>query len=524
MTARERLEYAVVGDFLGDAVSVGDVRRFALAYGLESKHFKNAALGAAFDTAMSFEGEDKVNLVHEIAKRLSGEQCNTALDSAALLALDCEAHIHRLVDDYVIERIDSILLEAKKVFAGTSPSPEAYAEFCREQLDNAMRKRPGARRRNSRTAKEFIESYDPEEEDRKRLFKGNQGRWLAKEGALLLTSTAGAGKSVLAMQMGLSWACGKPWLGIVPAHPLKVGIFQTEDDNETMYRNMLDCQKAGKWSDQDFDVATTNFVMNDTEGLMGDNFIKLLATAQREDKYDLVIVNPLQGVCGGTDIARNAELTKFLREGLDSVIKGRARGCPPCGLVLVHHTNKPIITPNGYGVGAPQFLEYAGAGGAELANWMRAMLLVLEDSGKNAKPGHYRIIAAKKGDWLDWPMPVGESIKRPMKHIRHHDPDLDGGGRLMFWYEVDAAPPAAKPAAAVPSVEEDAAALAAAIAKMVRPPTLTEAREKSIKLFANKRRGNMAYKLMADNPAKFGLQFRLGETPSQKLVFPVAKA
>ena len=32
---------------------------------------------------------------------------------------------------------------------------------------------------------------------------------------------------------------------------------------------------------------------------------------------------------------------------------------------------------------------------------------------------------------------VGESVKRPMKHIRHHDPEVDGGGKLMFWYEVD---------------------------------------------------------------------------------------
>ena len=48
-----------------------------------------------------------------------------------------------------------------------------------------------------------------------------------------------------------------------------------------------------------------------------------------------------------------------------------------------------------------------------------------------------RIIAAKKGDWLGWPKPVGESVKRPMKHIRHHDPEVDGGGKLMLWYEVD---------------------------------------------------------------------------------------
>ena len=47
------------------------------------------------------------------------------------------------------------------------------------------------------------------------------------------------------------------------------------------------------------------------------------------------------------------------------------------------------------------------------------------------------LLDAKKGDWLGWPKPVGESVKRPMGHIRHHDPEVDGGGKLMFLYEVD---------------------------------------------------------------------------------------
>ena len=517
MTANEKLQYAVVGDFLCDSLRIEDVRRLAFAYGLERRHFQNAALGAAFDKAMVFEGGDKANLFHEIAKTLPVAECNRALDGAAIDMIDCEEHMARLIGDYVQACVDSIPLEAKKAFAGTRPSPEAYAAFCQERLDSAMPKRRGARRKGSMTAKEFIESYDPEAEARKRLFAGDQGRWFAKEGAMVLTSTAGAGKSVLAMQMALSWACGKPWLGIVPVRPLKIGIFQTEDDNETMYRNMLDCRKAGMWSDMDFDLATTNFVMNDTEGLMGDGFVKLFADAQREDRYDLVMINPLQGVCAGTDIAKNAELTKFLREGLDGVIKGRCRGCPPCGLVLVHHTNKPTMTPRGYGVGAPQFLEYASAGGAEIANWMRAMLLVLEETGKDALPGHYRIIAAKKGDWLGWPKPVGESIKRPMKRIRHHDPEIDGGGRLMFWYEVDAGPAAAKPAAAVSPVEDDAAALAEAIAEMARPPTLTEAREFSRNKFG-RRIGDQLFKRITANPAKYGLATRQGAMPSQKLL------
>ena len=74
------------------------------------------------------------------------------------------------------------------------------------------------------------------------------------------------------------------------------------------------------------------------------------------------------------------------------------------------------------------------------------------------------------------------------------------------------------------SAEEDAAALAAEIVKMPRPPTLTEARDKAIKVFGNKRRGNMAFKLITSNPADFGLEFRVGEKPSQRLIFPLAEA
>ncbi len=61
-----------------------------------------------------------------------------------------------------------------------------------------------------------------------------------------------------------------------------------------------------------------------------------------------------------------------------------------------------------------------------------------------------------------------------MKHIRHHDPEVDGGGKLMFWYEVDDASAAPKPAASVPSVEDDATALAADLKQV--PRTLADAR------------------------------------------------
>ncbi len=68
---------------------------------------------------MAFEGEDKPTLYHEIAKALLPEDCDRAVESAAVNLLDCESHVRLLVDDYVMERIASIPLEAKKAFSGT---------------------------------------------------------------------------------------------------------------------------------------------------------------------------------------------------------------------------------------------------------------------------------------------------------------------------------------------------------------------------------------------------------------------
>ena len=130
------------------------------------------------------------------------------------------------------------------------------------------------------------------------------------------------------------------------------------------------------------------------------------------------------------------------------------------------------------------------------------------------------LLDAKKGDWLGWPKPVGESVKRPMKHIRHHDPEVDGGGKLMFWYEVDDASAAPKPAAPVPSVEDDATALAKAIAKLTRPPTQTEARQFAAKFFGKTIRGKAAYEKVIDNPSGYGLELKPGDKPSQRLVCP----
>ena len=90
----------------------------------------------------------------------------------------------------------------------------------------------------------------------------------------------------------------------------------------------------------------------------------------------------------------------------------------------------------------------------------------------------------------------------------------------MFWYEADEETAASKPAAPVPSVEDDAAALAKAIAKLSRPPTQTEARQFAAKFFGKKTRGESAYAKVIDNPSGYGLELKPGDTPAQKILCP----
>ena len=59
---------------------------------------------------------------------------------------------------------------------------------------------------------------------------------------------------------------------------------------------------------------------------------------------------------------------------------------------MVHHTNKAPSTSERKGWGTDEFAAYVGAGGAELVNWMRAMLVLMP----TGVPGWYTLIAAKR--------------------------------------------------------------------------------------------------------------------------------
>lgn len=520
MTPKELLEYAVIGDFLSDVVPPADIRELARRHGVCTEDFGNPDLAKVFAIAMGYAGNTNETLLGELhAKGVSQFLCEEAIRHSAATMMDCEMNLCNLRNNTINTQINKLIADAGKYASDGVSRAYATIDVLKTYID-----RTEARKKTTggvQSAWEFFNDNGNDTCEANRLFADEQDDWLSKEGCAVLVSTTGTGKSVLSMQMALFWAGGKTCFGITPVHPLKVAIIQTEDSAKIVKRNLTSFRKACGWTDDEFRQAMENVSLVDIKGKTGEAFIDLLANVQRDGGYDLIVINPLQGVLGGLDIKSNAELSRFLRDGLDSILKGRRMNCPKCALLLVHHTNKPIQQAHGGpGVGSSQFLEYSCAGGAEISNWMRSLLVMLEQTGKNSKPGHFNLIGAKNGSWLGWPERFDN---RPVWRIRRHDPEFDGGGNLVYWYDADSQ------SAALPEQEKtkgptdaDVRRLADEIKSLKRPPTMTEVRDLAAKIFG-RTLGRAIYALIKADWNKYGLEVITGDSLAEKLVVPIKK-
>jgi hypothetical protein len=320
----------------------------------------------------------------------------------------------------------------------------------------------------------------PENENPAALFKNGHFR---KGHGLMWVASAGVGKSTSMIQAAQGWGLGRSVFGIEPVRPLTVAIFQTEDDAEEVafFRDQIatGLQQFAGWTKADTDAAAEKVLLFDTCGAVGDGFVSLLRkTLKAHPAIDLVIVNPLQAVFGG-DLSRNAELTPFLRAGIDPVLKG-PDGAGRVGLVFVHHTNKPPSAKDRAGWGTDAAAAYIGAGGAELSNWARAILSLMpvEDS-----PGLFRLVAGKRGRRLGWVGPDGlPTCQRLIAHTEG----------LIYWR--DATEAEAETATPKSRKAGDATADAAGLADHLRARacSLTEARAQSEQLYG-RARGRRAF-------------------------------
>lgn len=331
----------------------------------------------------------------------------------------------------------------------------------------------------------------PEKDNPAALFRNG---WLRKGGGAFLVSTSGTGKSVWTVQAALLWAQGLPAFGIVPVRPLKIGIVQAEDDDEEMvnFRNNITdglVEQAGLDRGQ-VEAARTNVLLFDAVGKFGGDFIEYVGKILEEHpELDLLIINPLQSFFGG-DISRNAELSGFLRGGLDLLIKPNK-----VGVLFIHHTNKPPNAKERTGWGADAFASYIGAGGAEIVNWARAVLALMPCENDS---GLFRLTAAKRGQRLGWKDAAG--VLTDVRFIAHSK-------NRIFWRDATPEESATAQASAggkktPPDPQVDAERIAEILRERAQP--LTDARSLAEQLF-HRTRGRKAFELLKANPEALGL-------------------
>lgn len=337
-----------------------------------------------------------------------------------------------------------------------------------------------------------------EDEDPACLFRNG---WLRKGHAACLVSVAGVGKSVISLQLALSWAVGKACFGIEPTRPLRIGVFSFEDDERENAEFRAAFRKGFPregWTPDEVERALACVDFIDLEGRADERFAEALVELQHEKPRDLYVINPLGDVADETDLTDNTSAKHFFKRVLDPVIKGTADPATSCGLLLVHHTGKaPKAASDRSSFMRGAFAQYDASGASALMNWTRSSLLVAPTDD----PRDFILLGAKRQARLGWRDAEGKPTNQ--RFISHSDD-------ITFWVDtpedrVRKLAEGSKTKAAV-DPKADAIKLANHLRGLEAAVSLTNARQIAQQLFGQAR-GNTAFDTVSRSPAAYNLPF-----------------
>ena len=276
-----------------------------------------------------------------------------------------------------------------------------------------------------------FETPGPDTDDPDCLF---QNRWLRRGACGAIVSTSGVGKSSFSMQAATVWAGGEECLGVRPLKSLKIGIFQSEDDEYDVanFRDRIRIGLAAElgWTADQIREAERRVTFCALDGSTGARFVEHLRRKQEQHHFDLIIINPLFAFFGG-DLNDGNAMTAFLRHGIDPLIKNEET---KCGCIIIHHTGKPNKDAMNQG---DVFKAYLGSGSGEFTNYIRSALVLTPWNGGKL-PGVFDLIATKHGDKLGWRDIDGKPTTKKTVCYANRLPEYRDKG-MIFWVEPDEA-------------------------------------------------------------------------------------
>lgn len=246
-------------------------------------------------------------------------------------------------------------------------------------------------------------------------------RFLCRGGGLLLCGPTGIGKSSWAMQCAILWALGRECLGIAPTQPLKSLLIQAENDDGDL-AEMRDGVIAGlRLKGEEGNAACDNIIVVREDSRTGfDFFLSVVRPLLTGHRPDLLWIDPALAYLGA-EAAAQKDVTLFLRTNLNPLLREFR-----CGVVIVHHTNKPPTGREKAKWSGNDF-AYLGSGSIEWANWARA-ILALRGLGSHEV---FELRAPKRGSRIGWNHADGSICYA--KFIAH---SRERGA--ICWREVDA--------------------------------------------------------------------------------------
>ena len=257
-------------------------------------------------------------------------------------------------------------------------------------------------------------------------------RYLERGEGMMLVSSSGMGKSSMQLQAAVCWALGRPFMGIQPNGPLRSLIVQSEDSEGDIAEVWQSIKACMELSEEQVQEVEERVCLVKEKIHRGEAFLTALRGYIHQFPPDLVWLNPLQAYVGA-DISKNEEIGAFVRSGLNAVNRDEK-----FAWILVHHTNKPLPAKDQKGQKQWNEEMYEMAGGAELINWARA-IMVLKPSPAEGK---FLLILAKRGRRAGVVEEVDQGVGKrqeiitriPLKHADGFI-ETEDGGRIprIFW-------------------------------------------------------------------------------------------
>lgn len=252
--------------------------------------------------------------------------------------------------------------------------------------DDALSGRNGSEQFTTQALRDFDTAHDPES-------LGGR-RWLVRGITMLWAGGSGFGKSTLAMQFAIYWACGEKCFNLGPYRPLKSLILQAENDLGDMAEQFQGvCAGIADTHDLDLDekkaLIDKNIIIHRVVGKTGDAFLAELDHLIQQTRCDIVWIDPLFAFAG-CDLMNSEKTGRFLRNGLFPIAWKRN-----VILQVLHHVGKPVRAEN-QNVASMSDIEYQylAIGTSEIQNSFRAVNVMMP----TPKPGVYKLVLSKRGD------------------------------------------------------------------------------------------------------------------------------